>query len=80
MNPGIGEEVGQTGRDFIKAMSGNPALLGMIVANLALLAFIYYAMSSAAAYRETLTREVLSNSSAIHQILARRAVACPDPG
>jgi hypothetical protein len=79
MNPGLGEEAGRTSRDLIKAMSGNPALLGMIVANLGLLVFIFYALNSSAMYRENLTKEVLSNSAAIHRILTERAIACPDP-
>ncbi len=78
MSPGgLGEEAGHTARGFIEAMKGQPALLAMIVANIALLVFMFYALHGSAKHRETLTNQVLENSKAIHELLANRAIACP---
>jgi hypothetical protein len=79
MNPTLGEEAGQTARSFLDIMRQQPALLGSIVTNIALIVFIFYAMNSAAQYRETLTKQVLDNSTSIHALLSQRAVACPEP-
>jgi hypothetical protein len=78
MNPGISDETGQTARSFIEVMKTQPALLGMVVANITMLVFIFYALHGAAQYRETLTTQVLTNASQIHTILSQRAIACPD--
>jgi hypothetical protein len=78
MNPTLPEEAGQTARSFLDVMREQPALLGMIVANIALLVFMFYALNSAAQYRETLTKQVLDNAASIHTILSQRSVTCPD--
>jgi hypothetical protein len=79
MNPTLPEEAGQTARSFLEIMKEQPALLGSIMTNIALIVFIFYALSSAAQYRETLTKQVLDNSASIHQLLSQRSVACPEP-
>src|SRR6516162_4999958 len=79
MNPGPVEEAGQTARSFLDIMKEQPALLGSIVLNIGMLVFIFYALQSAAGFREKLTQQVLDNSNSIHQILTQRAIACPDP-
>ena len=79
MNPGgPAEEASKVAGGFIDALKGQPALLAMIVANFALLAFIFYAAHDAAAYRETLVKQVFDNGKQIHELLQQRAIACPD--
>jgi hypothetical protein len=79
MNPGGPvEEVGQTARGLIDALKGQPAVLALTIANFALLVFIFYALHSAAKYRETLISQVLSNSARIHELMQSRSMPCPD--
>jgi hypothetical protein len=82
MNPGgPAEEAGKVAGGFIEALKGQPALLAMMVANFALLAFMFYALHGAAKYREAMMQQVFDNSTKIHELLQHRAVGCPDnPG
>ena len=77
MSPGAVEEAGQTARGVVDALKGQPAVLALTLANFALLAFIFYALHSAAKYRETLINQVLTNSTRIHELMQNRAVPCP---
>ena len=77
MSPGAVEEAGQTARGVVDALKGQPAVLALTLANFALLAFIFYALHSAANYRETLIYQVLTNSTRIHELMQNRAVPCP---
>jgi Tfp pilus assembly protein PilV len=79
MNPGPSEEIGQTARSFFEVMKGQPALLALVIANMALLGFMYYALQSAAASRNQLVTQILDNSNAIHLLLQQRSISCPDP-
>jgi hypothetical protein len=65
------EEVGQTARSIISGLSSQPATLALIVANFALLAFIFYALHGAAASREKLLNQVFENGKEIQQLLAK---------
>jgi hypothetical protein len=76
VNP-VGEEAGKTSRAVVDALKGNPAVLALTIANMALLVFMFYALHGAAKYRETLTTQVLDNSRTIQEMLKQRAVACP---
>jgi membrane-anchored glycerophosphoryl diester phosphodiesterase (GDPDase) len=78
MTPGPSEEIGQTARSFFEVMKTQPAVLALIVANMALLFFIYYALQSAAVSRNQLVTQILDNSNAIHALLQQRAIGCPD--
>jgi hypothetical protein len=77
MAPGVSEEAGSTARALVDALKGNPAVLALTIANMALLVFIFYALRGSAEYRTKLTDQVLQNGNAIHEILKQRAVACP---
>ena len=77
MSPGAVEEAGQTARGVVDALKGQPAVLALTLANFALLVFIFYALHSAAKYRETLINQVLTNSTRIHELMQNRAVPCP---
>ena len=72
------EEAGATARGFIEALKGQPAVLALMVANFGLLLFIFYALSGAAKFRETLMNQVFQNTSRIHDMMQQRSVACPD--
>jgi hypothetical protein len=79
MNPGgPAEEAGKVAGGFIEALKGQPAVLALTTANLALLVFIYYALHSAAKYREGLMEQVFENSKRIHELMQGRSVPCPD--
>jgi hypothetical protein len=53
--------------------------LALTVANFALLVFIFYALNSAAKYREGLMLQVFENSKRIHELVQQqRSVPCPD--
>jgi hypothetical protein len=79
MNPGgPAEEAGKAVSGFVEALKGQPAVLALSVANLALLVFIYYALHSGAAFRQQLVQQVFENSNRIHEILQQRSVACPE--
>jgi hypothetical protein len=52
MNPGPTEEAGQTARSIIDALRQQPATLALIIANIALLIFIFYALNKGAEFRD----------------------------
>ena len=77
MNPGGPvEEVGETTRSFFSAMSGQPAVLALIVANAAMLVFMFYALNRAAQFRDSLMTQQFTYQREISQLLAK----CLVPG
>jgi hypothetical protein len=78
MNPGITEEVGKTTRSFFDAMKDNPALLVMAIANLALIIFMYFALSAAAGFRTDLIKQSFEFQKQAADLLAR-CVLNPGP-
>jgi hypothetical protein len=62
--------------DLLKGMQ--PATLALTVANLSLLAFMFYALSGAAQTRDKLVSQLTDNAGAIHEILSRCTLA-PTP-
>lgn len=79
VNPGPVEEAGATARSLIDGLKAQPAVLALIIANFALLFFIYYALQSSAQSRDKLVQQVVDNSNSIHTMLQQRSVSCPDP-
>jgi hypothetical protein len=71
MNPGVTEEVGKTTRSFFDAMKDNPALLVMAIANLALIIFMYFALSAAAEFRTELIRQSFEFQKQAADLLSR---------
>ena len=81
MTPGtIPDEAGQTARSLITVLKDQPVILGLLLVVIALLVFMFYALHSAAKFRETLVSQVFANTQAIHTMLSSRAVVCPPPG
>ena len=71
------EEGGKVVSGFFEALKGQPAVLALSIANFALLAFIFYALSGAAKFREQLMTQVFQNTSRIHDMMQQRSTACP---
>jgi hypothetical protein len=74
MNPGVTEEAGKTARSFIETMKDNPALLVMAIANLALIIFMYFALSAAAEFRTELIKQSFEFQKSAAELLARCVV------
>ena len=80
MNLGsIPEEVGSTARGIVDALKAQPAVLALSIAQMAMLAFLFYALAGAAEFRQQMFTQVVENSNRIHEILSQRAISCPDP-
>jgi hypothetical protein len=62
---------------LIDSLKAQPALLALIIMQIALLVFIFFALSSAAKFRENMMMQVFDNTKTIQDIIQRRAVACP---
>jgi hypothetical protein len=77
MNPGPVEEAGKVASGIVDALKAQPSVLALTLANMALLVFIFYALHSGAKFRETMMQQVIDNSTAIHELLKQRSVACP---
>jgi hypothetical protein len=71
MNPGPVEEAGQTARSFSDAMRGQPAVLALVVANAAMLVFMFYALSRAAQFRDNLLQQQFQYQREVSALLAR---------
>ena len=85
MSPGISEEAGQTTRSLIDAMKAQPALLAMVIANIMMLVFIYYAQHSnnvawdqVNTYRVEVGKELIDYTKHTSELLARCSVI-PNP-
>lgn len=76
MNPGIAEEAGQTARSFFETMRSQPGTLALIVINVAMLVFIFYAMYKAAEFRDKLQEGQFAYQKHVTELLAR----CVVPG
>lgn len=78
MNPGAFEEIGSTTRTFITTMKDHPAVLVLALCNLALIVFMYFALSSAATFRTTLITQSFDYQNKAAELLAR-CVLQPGP-
>lgn len=71
MNPGIAEEAGQTTRSFIDALKAQPATLAMIIANIAMLIFVFYALNKGAEFRDKMLAAQFEYQHKVSDLLAR---------
>jgi hypothetical protein len=76
MNPGLGEEAGQTARSFIDALRQQPSTLALIVANIAMLVFMFYALTQAGEFRDSMLAQQYEYQHKVAELLAR----CVIPG
>jgi hypothetical protein len=74
MNPGLGEEAGATARGLIEALKAQPAVLALTVANIGMMVFIFYALHSAAAFRDTTLKANSDYQREVTQLLAKCVV------
>jgi mannose/fructose-specific phosphotransferase system component IIA len=74
MNPGIIEEGGSTVRTFITSMKDHPAVLVLALCNMALIFFMYFALSAAATFRTELIRQSFEAQKQTADLLARCTV------
>lgn len=65
------EEVGSTTRTFITSMKDHPAVLVLALCNLALIVFMYFALSAAAGFRTELIKQSFDFQSKAADLLAR---------
>ena len=77
MNPGPVEEAGQTARSFFEVMRQQPATLAMIMCNIALLVFIFYALVKGAEFRDNMIKSQFQYQREISGLLAKCVV--PEP-
>ena len=71
MNPGLIEEGGNTVRTFITTMKDHPAVLVLALCNLALIVFMYFALSAAASFRQDLIKQSFDYQKQAAELLAR---------
>jgi len=74
MNPGIIEETGQTARSFIEALKTQPATLAMIVANVVMLVFLFYALERGAKFRDDLLKSQFEYQREMSVLLSKCVV------
>jgi hypothetical protein len=71
MNPGPVEEAGATARGLIDALKAQPAVLALSIAQIAMLAFLFYALSAAAQFREQSLKNQYELMRETSQLLSR---------
>jgi hypothetical protein len=71
MNPGVTEEIGKTTRSFFETMKDHPAVLVLALCNLALIVFMYFALSAAAQFRTDLIKQSFEYQKQAAELLAR---------
>lgn len=75
MNPGsIQEEAGQTARGLIDALKAQPAVLALSLAQIAMLLFIFYALSKAAEFRDTMINKQHDYAVEVTKLLSKCVV------
>ena len=66
----------QIALEIINALKGSPGMLVLLLTDIALLIFIFYALHGSASYRENLIKQVLDNSKHIHDLMQTRSLPC----
>jgi hypothetical protein len=74
MNPGPVEEAGATARSFIEALKGNPATLALVIANVGMLIFIFYALAKGAEFRDKMLAQENEFAKHVTELLSRCVV------
>ena len=74
MNPGGPvEEVGQTARGLIDALKAQPAVLALSLAQIAMLVFLFYALSAAAGFRDQMLKQQFEFAHKVTELLDRKS-------
>lgn len=74
MNPTIPEEVGQTARGLVDALKAQPAVLALSLAQIAMLVFIFYALSKGAEFRDSMIKAQYDYQQRVIDVLSRCVV------
>jgi len=74
MSPGVSEEAGQTARSFIEVMKTQPATLAMILSNVAMLIFIFYALHAGAQFRDSMIKTNFEQQIRMAELLSKCVV------
>jgi hypothetical protein len=78
MNPGPVEEAGKVAGGIVSALGSQPAVLALVVANLGMLAFLFYALSAAATFRNEMLKHQYEYQREISDLLSRCVVPRSD--
>ena len=85
MSPGPIEEAGKVAGGVVASLGTQPAVLALIVANIAMLVFIFYALSVGANFRDQMLKAQFEYQHKVSDLLARCVVprteqqVIPDP-
>lgn len=74
MNPGPVEELGHVAGGIVDALKAQPAVLALTVANLGMMVFIFYALHSAAGFRDTMLKQSAEERAQVNDLLSRCVV------
>ena len=74
MAPGPVEEAGQTARDIIDALKAQPAMLALSLAQIAMLVFMFYALSKGAEFRDSMIKTQNEYQIHVTELLSRCVV------
>ena len=74
MNPGPVEEAGATARGLIDALKAQPAVLALSLAQLAMLIFLFYALSAAASFRDSMLKQQYEFAHKVTELLSKCVV------
>jgi hypothetical protein len=74
MNPGPVEEAGKFANGIVDALKAQPAVLALTVANIAMMVFIFYALHSAAQFRDTTFKQTAEYQREVAQLLSKCVV------
>jgi hypothetical protein len=68
---GAVEEGGKVAGGIVQALGTQPAVLALIVANVAMLAFMFYAMHAAATFRNDMLKEAFKYQREVSDLLSK---------
>jgi hypothetical protein len=67
----IPEEVGSTARSLIDALKSQPATIALILANISMLIFIFYALAKGAEFRDTMIKNQFEYPKHVTELLSK---------
>jgi len=76
MNPGPVEEAGKVATGIIDGLKSQPAVLALSLAQIAMLLFIFYALSKGAEFRDSMLKSQFEYQRHVTELLSR----CVVPG
>lgn len=71
MNPGVGEEVGQTARSLVDALKANPVMLGLVLVIVMQIGLMFFIVWRSSTYREHEFSLMMQANKDVQQLLSR---------